>query len=121
VRIGAGRVLAPTPPPGIDLEAWRASLKLIEGWQPSSVAVAHFGCYADVDDHLAALRAHLEEVERWAGELDEAGFAAMVRARAAERDGSEPPDDAAEEYRQALPPEQSFQGLVRYLAKRERR
>jgi glyoxylase-like metal-dependent hydrolase (beta-lactamase superfamily II) len=118
VRIGAGQVLAPTPPPDIDLEAWRASLKVIEGWQPSSLAVTHFGSYADVDDQLAALRAHLEELERWAGELDEAGFAAMVRARAAVRDPSERPDDAADEYRQALPPEQSFQGLVRYLAKR---
>ena len=38
VRIGEGPVLAPTPPPDIDLPAWRASLELIEGWRPRSLA-----------------------------------------------------------------------------------
>ena len=115
VRIGGGRVLAPTPPPDIDLEAWRASIELIEGWRPSSLAVTHFGAYEDVTAHLAALREHLDEVERWAGELDSDGFAAKLRARA----GGPGSDGMPGSYAQALPPEQSFQGLRRYLRKRE--
>lgn len=114
VRIGAGLVLAPTPPPDIDLQAWRASLELIEAWRPRSLAVTHFGAYADVDAHLAALRVHLDEVEAWAGELDQADFAAKLRARALG------PGNGATSgaYGQALPAEQSYQGLKRYLHKR---
>jgi glyoxylase-like metal-dependent hydrolase (beta-lactamase superfamily II) len=112
VRIDGGRVLAPTPPPDIDLAAWRSSLDLIEDWRPSSLAVTHFGAYDDVAAQLASLRAHLDEVEAWAGELDEAGFVAKVRERV-HGDGS------PGAYAHALPPEQSFQGLTRYLRKRE--
>ena len=43
VRIDGGCVLAPTPPPDVDLRAWRASLDLIEAWRPRSLAVTHFG------------------------------------------------------------------------------
>jgi glyoxylase-like metal-dependent hydrolase (beta-lactamase superfamily II) len=111
VRIGDGPLLAPTPPPDVDLQAWRASLDTIEAWHPRSLAVTHFGAFDDVAEHLAALRAHLDEVEAWAAEGDEASFVARVRARAS--NGRE-----AGSYGQALPPEQSFQGLTRYLTKR---
>src|SRR6476661_7159378 len=92
VRIGAGPVLAPTPPPDIDLQAWRASLDVLEAWRPRSLAVTHFGVHHDVDEHLAALRAHLDEVERWAGELDERAFVARIRERVAggRGEGAEP-------------------------------
>ncbi|HEY2571213.1 MAG TPA: MBL fold metallo-hydrolase, partial [Solirubrobacteraceae bacterium] len=70
VRIGAGRVLAPTPPPDIDLQAWRASLDTIERWRPRSLAVTHFGAFDDVVEHLAELRGHLDEVEAWAAQGD---------------------------------------------------
>jgi glyoxylase-like metal-dependent hydrolase (beta-lactamase superfamily II) len=115
VRIGAGPVLAPTPPPDIDLQAWRASLDVLEAWRPRSLAVTHFGVHDDVERHLAALRAHLDEVERWAGELDEQGFVARIRERVAGGRG----EGGAETYGQALPPEQSYQGLRRYLRRRD--
>ena len=82
VRIGSGRVLAPTPPPDIDLPAWRASLDTIAAWRPRSLAVTHFGAFDDVDEQLAALRVHLDEVEAWAAEGDEASFVARLRERA---------------------------------------
>ncbi len=112
VRIDGACVLAPTPPPDIDVRAWRASLELIEAWRPRSLAVTHFGSYDDVDAHLAALREQLERAQRLAGEGDEAAFAAALRARVA---GSSTPETAAA-YEQAMPPEQSFHGLARYLA-----
>jgi glyoxylase-like metal-dependent hydrolase (beta-lactamase superfamily II) len=114
VRIGRGHVLAPTPPPDIDLEAWRASLDLIERWSPRSLAVTHFGAYDDVAEHLAELREQLELAEAMARDLDEPAFASLVRARVA---GSEASDRAA--YEQAMPPEQSFHGLTRYLRGRQ--
>jgi len=115
VRIDGGRVLAPTPPPDIDLQAWRSSLDLIERWAPRSLAVTHFGAYEDVAEQLDALRVHLDEVEQWADELDEAGFVANVR----ERVRAPVSDGAPGSYAQALPPEQSYQGLLRYLRGRE--
>jgi glyoxylase-like metal-dependent hydrolase (beta-lactamase superfamily II) len=129
VRIGSGQVLAPTPPPDIDLEAWRSSLDVLEGWRARSLAVTHFGAHGDVAEHLASLRTHLEEVEAWAASGDEAEFVARLRARAlGGRAGSS--DDGGNgrgagerggspsAYAQALPAEQSFQGLQRYLRKR---
>lgn len=112
VRIGEGAVLAPTPPPDIDLEAWRTSLDLIASWRPQSLAVTHFGAYDDVERHLLALREQLDELEAMARDLDEAGFGAAIRARVG---GA----STAGAYAQAMPPEQSFHGLTRYLRKRE--
>jgi glyoxylase-like metal-dependent hydrolase (beta-lactamase superfamily II) len=114
VRIDGACVLAPTPPPDIDLEAWRRSLDTIEAWAPRTLAVTHFGAYDDVEAHLAQLRDQLVEAERMAGELDEHGFAAVVRARVT---GSAAPRTATA-YEQAMPPAQSFQGLARYLRRR---
>jgi glyoxylase-like metal-dependent hydrolase (beta-lactamase superfamily II) len=113
VRIGEGRVLAPTPPPDIDLDAWRASLDLIESWSPRSIAVTHFGAYTDVAGHLDELREQLKQTETRARDLDEPAFVSAVRARVA---GSTTPETGtAAAYEQAMPPEQSFHGLARYL------
>lgn len=111
VRIEGGSVLAPTPPPDIDLQAWRASLELIEAWQPRSLAVTHFGAYEDVGGQLGALREQLDQAEALARQLDEAGFASAIRAMVA---SSSTPQTAAV-YEQAMPPEQCFAGLARYL------
>jgi glyoxylase-like metal-dependent hydrolase (beta-lactamase superfamily II) len=114
VRIGTGPVLAPTPPPDIDLDAWRASIKVLEDWAPRRLVPAHFGVYEDVPEHLAALREELGRGEARASELDEAGFsaalAALVRPLTSEVD--------AAAYAQALPGDQSYQGLRRYLDRR---
>jgi glyoxylase-like metal-dependent hydrolase (beta-lactamase superfamily II) len=111
VRIDGGCVLAPTPPPDIDLRAWRASLELIEAWRPRGLALTHFGGYHDVEGHLAALRAELARVEALAGRVDEAGFASAIRASVADSSSIE----TAGAYEQATRPEQSFHGLARYL------
>ncbi|MGA2319413.1 MAG: MBL fold metallo-hydrolase [Solirubrobacteraceae bacterium] len=111
VRIAEGCVLAPTPPPDVDLGAWRASLDVIEAWGPRSLALTHFGAYEDVGEHLAGLREQLERAEAMARELDEAGFARAIRSRVA---GSSTPETAGA-YEQAMPPAQSFHGLARYL------
>jgi glyoxylase-like metal-dependent hydrolase (beta-lactamase superfamily II) len=112
VRIDGACVLAPTPPPDIDVRAWQTSLELIEAWRPRTLAVTHFGSYDDVDAHLAALREQLARVRELAGRVDESAFAAAIRAQVA---ASADPDTAAA-YAQAMPPEQSFHGLTRYLS-----
>lgn len=115
VRIGeGGLVLPPTPPPDVDLEAWRGSLEKIEAWGPASLAPTHFGHYEDVAEHLQRLRERLDQAEELAAALDEAQFVASLRAEI--REALDEEDAAA--YEQAMPPEQSFQGLLRYLRKR---
>jgi glyoxylase-like metal-dependent hydrolase (beta-lactamase superfamily II) len=114
VRIDGACILAPTPPPDIDLDAWRASLELIEAWSPRSIAPTHFGSYDDVDEQLAALREQLERMQELAGRGDEAAFASAIRAQVA---ASSTPETACA-YEQAMPPGQSFHGLARYLGRR---
>jgi len=111
VRIGEGPVLAPTPPPDIDLAAWRSSLRTIAGWRPSRLALTHFGSREDVAEHLAMLTEELAAAQTLARRLDEAGYAEAVRARVAATASTA----SAAAYEQAMPPAQSFHGLRRYL------
>jgi glyoxylase-like metal-dependent hydrolase (beta-lactamase superfamily II) len=111
VRIADGPVSAPTPPPDIDLDAWRASIDLVEAWAPTALAPTHFGRYEDVGAHLAALRAYLDEWGARARDLDQDAWIAAYRARIA--GASEVP--AIE---QAMPVEQQYAGLARYWSTR---
>lgn len=108
-----GAVLAPTPPPDIDLEAWRRSLELIRGWRPRSLALAHFGAWPDADAHIDAMLASMAELTGLAEQLECEEFCARVAALLAERVGP----STAEVYAQAVPPEQSWQGLRRHLSR----
>jgi glyoxylase-like metal-dependent hydrolase (beta-lactamase superfamily II) len=115
VRIAPnGPVLAPTPPPDIDLPAWRLSLETIEAWRPTALAPTHFGRYEDVPGHLAQLRERLAEWERLAAGGEEAEFARVL----GERMRVEGDPDAARAYQQAMPADQSYAGMRRYLEKR---
>jgi glyoxylase-like metal-dependent hydrolase (beta-lactamase superfamily II) len=111
VRIAGGPTMAPTPPPYIDLAAWRRSLELLEEWSPTRLAITHFGAHSDVDDQLAQLREYLDRAESLACELGPDGFAAAIRQRVA---AATTPEIAAT-YEQAMPPEQSYAGLARHL------
>jgi glyoxylase-like metal-dependent hydrolase (beta-lactamase superfamily II) len=107
-------VLAPTPPPDIDLPAWRDSLDALESWRPSALVPTHFGCYEDVAEHLRELRESLATFEQLARTSDEEGFARGLREQltAAGADA-----DTAGAYQQAMPAEQVFAGMRRYLEK----
>lgn len=114
VRIAPkGPVLAPTPPPDIDLPAWGESLEKIEAWRPTALAPTHFGRYEDVPEHVAQLRERLAEWERLAAGGEEAEFARVLGERM-HVDGD---PDAARAYQQAMPADQSYAGMRRYLEK----
>jgi len=51
-------VMPPTPPPDIDLDAWRHSSQRILAWDPDTLFLTHFGPTAPVTPHLAQLRDH---------------------------------------------------------------
>jgi len=61
VRLQAGRfIVPPTPPPDIDLDAWRDSVARISAWHPETLFLTHFGPFAPVAAHLTELADHLE-------------------------------------------------------------
>jgi glyoxylase-like metal-dependent hydrolase (beta-lactamase superfamily II) len=112
VRLPPGTLLMPpTPPPDFDLEAWRASIDTIEAWEPQALAITHFGDYADVAEHLDRLREALTRWTELAGRTDRAGYAAALRAELGATVGGQ---DAAS-FAQAMPPEDQWIGIDRYL------
>jgi glyoxylase-like metal-dependent hydrolase (beta-lactamase superfamily II) len=55
-----GYNMPPTPPPDIDLEAWRGSVARITNWRPETLFITHFGPYAPIGAHLSEMAENLE-------------------------------------------------------------
>ena len=106
-------VLAPTPPPDIDVEAWDASIDLVGAWEPTALALTHFGQVDDVGPHLDAMRASLHELTALVARHGYEAFAAGLHERIVEQAG-----DLAPQVEQAVPIEHVYLGLRRYLDKR---
>lgn len=102
--------VAPTPPPDIDVEAWKASIALVRAWDPAALGLTHFGeaPVEQLDRVLVALEAQVELESAH----DEAGFVAAmerrVRAGCGEDTGS---------MLQATPLDQLHMGLARWRKK----
>jgi glyoxylase-like metal-dependent hydrolase (beta-lactamase superfamily II) len=110
-------VTAPTPPPEIDVEAWRDSLERIRAWRPSSLAITHFGIVEDPARHLDLLRSRLDELAERARTADAETFVERLRTEIeAEADAG-----TAAATIQAIPPLQQYLGLERYWRKRAER
>jgi glyoxylase-like metal-dependent hydrolase (beta-lactamase superfamily II) len=105
-------VIAPTPPPDIDVEAWDRSLDLVAGWDPAALGLTHFGAYDDVAEHLDAMREALHRQADWARDLDEDVFLERRRKWV---------EGEPVVYEQAAPAEQMWLGLSRYWRKRAER
>jgi glyoxylase-like metal-dependent hydrolase (beta-lactamase superfamily II) len=116
-------VLAPTPPPDIDLEAWESSLQTIEHWRPSSLFLTHFGPVQDVSEHLRRLRQVLDTTARRVkATLTEEGTDAERIQRFVEDMRADVrrdlPGADARSFEMAAPFAQLWQGLARYWRKR---
>jgi len=116
-------VIPPTPPPDIDLEAWRESTRRILAWGPETLFLTHFGpqpsprvhfqeLWQRIDDWSARVRASLDQPGT--DEERAARFAQDVAndiVRLADR-------DEAESYAKAGRFDYSWGGLARYWRKR---
>ena len=124
IRRGSGAyVMPPTPPPDIDIGAWRASEQKIVAWDPDTIFLTHFGPYHGVRQHMQAM---FENMTSWS---------AMVRRLIADTALTEAErqnrftDDAFAELRRRVGEEEamdytragglnySYQGLARYWRK----
>lgn len=117
-------VMPPTPPPDIDLEAWRTSEARILAWDPDTLFLTHFGpChgarlhFTDLADRLALWSASvrrlladpsLDESQRLAAFVQEA--LTELRRKVGEQE--------AEKYSRAGRLDYSWQGLSRYWTRR---
>ena len=102
--------IAPTPPPDIDVEAWRESVDTVADWAPERLCLTHFGRAEDPPLQLARVLEALARQLEWASLGDAESFqAAAASAR---------PDDVEPQLVQAAVPHQLYMGLERYLAKR---
>lgn len=98
-----GPVHPATPPPSVDLVAWRRTLDEIRGLGPERVAITHFGVYDDGRDKADRLEDGLAKLE--------------ARARAAMAEGREEADAALyeEEVRSAYAAFFRRRGVDRYF------
>lgn len=115
-------VMPPTPPPDIDIEAWLASLDLVESWDPQLLALTHFGPVEEPAAHLEIVRGKLRREAELAREMNaedyEADLVRRVRAQLAEEGHGE---ETVEELLQAVPTAYQYGGLERYWRKRAER
>jgi glyoxylase-like metal-dependent hydrolase (beta-lactamase superfamily II) len=115
----SGFVVAPTPPPDVDLDAWERSLELVEGWSPRRLCLTHFGRVENVAEHLGQMRRRLAREAELARSHGEDAFVAALEEDV--REGAGGHDGVPERYTQAAPPGQLYLGLERYWRKRAER
>jgi glyoxylase-like metal-dependent hydrolase (beta-lactamase superfamily II) len=66
IRLNPRRYLSlPMPPPDLNIEKWRASIKYIQKYAPARIVPTHYGVYSDASWHLQAVLDGLDEVEAW--------------------------------------------------------
>jgi glyoxylase-like metal-dependent hydrolase (beta-lactamase superfamily II) len=125
IRRGSGAyVMPPTPPPDIDLDAWRESEARILAWDPDTLFLTHFGPFHGAREHFRELWRNIESWSRIVrrliadGTLDESARERMFvdeTLRELRRAVGEP---ESEQYGRAGRLDYSWQGLSRYWRKR---
>jgi glyoxylase-like metal-dependent hydrolase (beta-lactamase superfamily II) len=125
IRRGSGvYVMPPTPPPDIDIEAWRESEKRILAWDPGTLFLTHFGPHQGARQHLQGMFDNLAEWSRivrrlladasLADDERQSRFTDEVSRDLVRRVGETETSD----YTKAGGLNYSYQGLARYWQKR---
>lgn len=125
IRRGAGIcVMPPTPPPDIDLEAWRTSVDRILAWDPDTLFLTHFGPFQGARLHVRQL---MDRLHTWStivrrlladGALDDPQRERMFVDEAMLDLRRVVGEQEAEMYSRAGRIDYSWQGLARYWRKR---
>ena len=122
VRVG-DYLIAPTPPPDIDIEAWQQSLDTIDAWQPVSLFLTHFGPVSPGRAHLARFRTTVATAAETSREMIAGGGSdEELSRRFTERMRQDVrkalPEHEARVAELAAPFDQLWQGLARYWQKK---
>lgn len=123
LRVAGDYVLAPTPPPDIDIDAWSRSLDVFDAWSPDELFLTHFGPTTLVKAHIARFReilrtqaALVKDTLALPGTDEDRIQAFVARLRADAREVLGEADAASLEL--AGPFDQLWLGLARYWRKR---
>jgi glyoxylase-like metal-dependent hydrolase (beta-lactamase superfamily II) len=115
----------PTPPPTVDLEAWRTTLTLIGHVGPERFGAAHFGLHEDPHGRRMELQARLDAFEeRVAVAMAEGrveGDAEAYEEEVRSEQAAWLPRDRADRYFDTFRAAIDYRGMVRYLEKRDGR
>ncbi len=117
VRIDAGPVEAPCPPPDIDVEAWRASIELISNLRGvDHVYLTHYGEVAgSLQTHYRKLRHNLDALANFVRERLDLDMQELNVELAAHVERMRGKDEAIQgRYSFANPADMSVAGLLRY-------
>ena len=125
IRRGAGAyVMPPTPPPDVELDAWRTSADRILAWDPDTLFLTHFGPFRGARLHFQEL---MDRLQAWStivrrlvadASLDEAEREQQFVDAAMQDLRRVVGDQEAEMYSRAGRIDYSWQGLSRYWRKR---
>jgi glyoxylase-like metal-dependent hydrolase (beta-lactamase superfamily II) len=116
-------VMPPTPPPDIDLDAWRRSEDRILAWDPDTLFLTHFGPFHGARVHFQEMSARLQTwsaiVRRLVTDpsLDEASRLEAFVKEALLDLKRQVGEQQAEQYNRAGRLDYSWQGLSRYWRK----
>lgn len=124
VQIGEGPVVAPLPPPDINIEVWKESIELLRSRKAKAFYLTHYGAVTQVDAHLDALTTNIDTLAAWVKEHLDAGesieemtpkFDELALEELKKREMSEV---EIAQYQAANPAWMSVTGLVRYWTKK---
>ena len=124
-RTGRDYIMPPTPPPDIDLDAWRGSEDRILSWEPDTLFLTHFGPFHGARTHFQDMTQRLEV---WNGIvrrlLADPGLDELARQQVFVDEAlldlkRKLGEQEAERYGRAGRLDYSWQGLSRYWRKRQ--
>jgi glyoxylase-like metal-dependent hydrolase (beta-lactamase superfamily II) len=121
---GQSYVKPPTPPPEVDIDAWKGSIETLRKIEPKILCPTHFGSYEDVERHLGELEQRLEDwllliEERMDEGHSQEDIAEELEAKGDEemlREGANP--EESERYELAANYEMLVAGIMRYVSQR---
>jgi glyoxylase-like metal-dependent hydrolase (beta-lactamase superfamily II) len=64
-KIGNGIVVPPCPPPDINIEDWKASIRLLKTRRFDALYLTHYGKVTEVKSHLVELEGRLQNWANW--------------------------------------------------------
>ena len=124
VKVNGGPVVAPCPPPDINIEDWKSSIDLLRKLKPKSLYLTHFDRVDDGNDHLARLETMLDDWAQWMKAKWEAGLSKeeitplFMEYTAAQLRDQGVDEEGVKVYEAANPSWMSVAGLIRYWKKK---
>lgn len=124
-KIGNGIVVPPCPPPDINVEDWKASIRLIKTRRFDAIYLTHYGKITEVKSHLVELEGRLQNWANWIKPFYDEGrskdeitpmFQEYVNKQL--KAGGVKGEDL-KRYEGANPSWMSVAGLIRYWKKKE--